>query len=820
MCCAGTGSPADTTAWVLASDYLGGSGTSYPAVGGATTLGMCWALASWPGEAALQAGLDPPLTAVGSGDPTFAAYLPNVQHILAFHDPLTNVPAGPVSYTVCGWYGAAATDPLSGPQYGQAGWQITDQWTTIMSQLGWSAGRRHGQRHQRRPGVGHRARVLRQPDQSPDGAAVADRLPRHRVRGDLARPGRGGAVRRAHGGSRPGGRAGPDTRAHLGRRARHHRRHQRRGIRHRDLRHRDLRHRNFRHGGRGSAAPRCSAAPCRCLTSRIPARSSRSSCRTPGSSSSPGGTRWVLAAPQGTGGQPVTTTPTAAQGQLLDALNAAQQQVDADTREVASLQWDIYALWWKLSYVTANGAPTSDPNVQQVITPALTAKETAASQALTALQAAVTQLSNANKAMQAQLGTLVLQAVPEPPFLRPNDPVAMVQGARAVHGARGRRPVQRRRRAVLPVHRADPGLAGGHRHDRAGHRRDPGGGPGTRRRHRAGRAGQVADLAVESFFLDPANAQAIAAAADPTSPQPTSDVAPQLTLSWVSTGDPSLGQQTSAGAPGLASAYGPLVLPSMIAVGTWAAPWSPLYLDWSATYYAAPYPASGWTFPDSTTSTPLDAQTAQWTATQSPTAGATLQGRALLTPQAADVLASRLEQLVAQAGDDGALAPYVTDINDATTYLGTADVLSQALSGFTDLMLQRDPTLVQQPDLTTLGQWLAPPGGPAFTATTAPSAASGVPITPVRAGFLLVNELWVVDDFGQYFDVLGSMAGDPAGRSRGDRPRPLPLGPGRLSRPPVRGSRRGAACGCGSSTPPTTARWSACHRPPTPSAAG
>ena len=276
-----------------------------------------------------------------------------------------------------------------------------------------------------------------------------------------------------------------------------------------------------------------------------------------------------------------------------------------------------------------------------------------------------------------------------------------------------------------------------------------------------GAPAEVADLAVESFFLDPANAHAIAAAADPTSPQPDSVVEQQLTLSWVGTGDPSLGQQTSAGAPGLSSAYGPLALPSMVAMGQWAAPWSPLYLDWSASYYAAPYPATGWTFPDSTTSTPLNAQTAQWTGSQLPTASVSLQGRALLTPQAADVLAARLEQLVAQADSDGALANYTTDINDATTYLGTSDVLSQALSGFTDLMLQRDPTLVQQPDLTTLGQWLAPPGGPAFTATTAPSAASGVPITPVRAGFLVVSKLWVVDDFGQYFDVLGSMTGDP-----------------------------------------------------------
>ena len=44
---------------------------------------------------------------------------------------------------------------------------------------------------------------------------------------------------------------------------------------------------------------------------------------------------------------------------------------------MASLQWDIYALWWKLSYVTANAA-NPIPNAQQVITAALTAKQAAA----------------------------------------------------------------------------------------------------------------------------------------------------------------------------------------------------------------------------------------------------------------------------------------------------------------------------------------------------------------------------------------------------------------------------------------------------------
>jgi hypothetical protein len=120
-------------AWILASDYVGGTGSSYYAAGTPTNLGMCWPLASWPGEAALPAGLSPPLTAVGPGDPRFAAYLPNVQNILGFYDTLAGVAPGPVSYAVCGWYAGMATDPL-------AGWQTPGDWAAVLGTLGWSLG--------------------------------------------------------------------------------------------------------------------------------------------------------------------------------------------------------------------------------------------------------------------------------------------------------------------------------------------------------------------------------------------------------------------------------------------------------------------------------------------------------------------------------------------------------------------------------------------------------------------------------------------------------------------------------------------------------
>jgi hypothetical protein len=145
---------------------------------------------------------------------------------------------------------------------------------------------------------------------------------------------------------------------------------------------------------------------------------------------------------------------------------------------------------------------------------------------------------------------------------------------------------------------------------------------------------------------------------------------------------------------------------------------------------------------------------------------------------------------VAQAGSSPELQPYQADISQATAYLGYAAVLSQTLSGLNEQLLQRDPSLVQQPDLGALGQWLAPPGGLGFTPTTAPSPASAVPLSPIRAGFLQLDRLWVVDVFGQYYDVLKTIQANPdfggeqAGPDVGSPPQPgwLTLRP-RLTQP-------------------------------------
>jgi hypothetical protein len=755
-------SPVGTAAWILASDYLGGTGSPYYAQGAATTLGMCWPLASWPGEAALPAGLEPPLTALGPGDPNFAAYLPNVQHVFAFHDPLVNVNPGPVSYAVAGWYGGKVTDPMTGPALGAAGWQTPDEWLTVLSQLGWSVG--NDQTAATAAGQSWAAAHGYTTDPANPRTFLPSRIVCHGLVCRVPWPGAGGAKPlpgvpgydpTQPASTQPGlsvGHTAVDAVAATVATA----------------------------IGTGTAGTGSPAQVAEALTALLcdllplldePDGSAQFALRLQETwfQQSPGGTRWVVTAAQdvNTPSGAAATPLTQAQAQALDALNAAQRQVDATTRLVASLQWDIYALWWKQSFVTANpNFPIPLGNPQQVIATALTAKQSQTTQALSTLAAAATQRDTAQQALTAQLGTLILKQVPEPPFWRPNDPTLLIQGVGRSypHGEDGR-------------FSADGGLYCRFTGQTLIALQVTGTTtPVTAQTQTLGLSPlavpadappELGDLATEAFFLDLENAHAIAvAAAGPSAPpQPDLVVQTQQMLIWNLANDPTLDQQTIAKAAGLSSAYGPVAVPSKVAVEVWAPPWAPLYLDWSASYYQTSPPTAGWTFPPVSPATPLDAQTAQWTGTV-PATSVSLRGRTLLTPQASDALAGRLEQLKAQFGAAAELQPYLTDIQDAITYLNNASVLSQTVSGLGDLLLHRDLTQNQPPDLATLGPWLAPPGGPAFTPTAAPAPDSGVPLSPIRAGFLSVaqpvnDKLWVVDDFGQYYDVLSDMTAHP-----------------------------------------------------------
>jgi hypothetical protein len=134
-----TASDGDTTrrSWVIESDRLGRqptapTGLRQPSIPLAPSpgpnfryLGQAFDLAGWRETSAERLS---PLTAVGYGEPTFAAFYPNCSTVFGFYDLMTGVPVSPattISYHVAGWYADPADDPLRAglePDGNDLGW--------------------------------------------------------------------------------------------------------------------------------------------------------------------------------------------------------------------------------------------------------------------------------------------------------------------------------------------------------------------------------------------------------------------------------------------------------------------------------------------------------------------------------------------------------------------------------------------------------------------------------------------------------------------------------------------------------------------------
>ncbi|RCG31572.1 hypothetical protein DQ384_08340 [Sphaerisporangium album] len=119
--------------WVVESDFLDeqGKGVTYPVDRPVPfrRLGRTLPRGAW--RADLPGEHLPLLSAVGYGEPTFAAFYPNCHSVFGFHDPAFDgpPPAG-VAYEVLGWY--ADQDPLTGME--DAKWR-----EKLGADLGWAA---------------------------------------------------------------------------------------------------------------------------------------------------------------------------------------------------------------------------------------------------------------------------------------------------------------------------------------------------------------------------------------------------------------------------------------------------------------------------------------------------------------------------------------------------------------------------------------------------------------------------------------------------------------------------------------------------------
>ncbi|MCI5210126.1 MAG: hypothetical protein D3910_15325 [Candidatus Electrothrix sp. ATG2] len=137
-----------TTAWIIESDYVHDSspqastiseeGSKYVGIASKTTgyqcptgkeIGKNFPLSG--GGTWSESGTSLKLTAIAPGNPAFAFYQPACNNVFSFIDPLTSTkhPDASFTYTVLGWYGLPAEDILA---------QQPDGFAALIEDLGWN----------------------------------------------------------------------------------------------------------------------------------------------------------------------------------------------------------------------------------------------------------------------------------------------------------------------------------------------------------------------------------------------------------------------------------------------------------------------------------------------------------------------------------------------------------------------------------------------------------------------------------------------------------------------------------------------------------
>jgi hypothetical protein len=219
-------------------------------------------------------------------------------------------------------------------------------------------------------------------------------------------------------------------------------------------------------------------------------------------------------------------------------------------------------------------------------------------------------------------------------------------------------------------------------------------------------------------------------------------------------------------------------------------PWSPLFLDWQITWFPSPtLPATedgfGPVWPlRNFDYVPPDKNSI-------PKGGFTMRGRSLISPIDGRIFDEPIDTLreLVQSKSGGnqrkdGKAPFPEAVRDVLSRyevvwdstldeLKAAGLMGQALTGFHQALLRRDISLpritpdstrpwIAKQNLKTLesdviklldspdqeglvGERLSPPTPTSVTATT-------FPFSMIRAGALQIDELWLVDDFGQSAD--------------------------------------------------------------------
>jgi hypothetical protein len=796
----------EITAWVLESDFLdpqAGSNSfvdpspAQPGPVAATRIGRSTPLAQWIEPGPPKA---PFLRAVGPGDPTFSAFVPNVQDVFAFHDDTAGLPSGTaLTYLVAGWYADPAADPLHGQaSYGPDGpWQQlpagqltpTDPAAVLMVALDWEVAFPTGSPPATPPDQtlchGMLYGVEWQTETVPQRAQCCPTSISKNVRvavGNTAidalaalvadqAAGQGGVVTSitvtagGSGSTSPstvtitgGGGTGATATATFADGAVT-------GV-------------EVIAGGSGYTSPPTvtisgggGSGATATATISTPAQEAElleafqygllptldepggmarldQQIRQASFGGRRGGLRWEIV--QAAQAAPTTPAPpvsiTEAQATWLAGINTRQRQLDREVRVLASAQQALYDLWWK------HGLVASDPNYQSGTLPQFPPDDWAAVRSGFAptIQALQQQIAGQQQAV-AELAA----SLPDP-----HDAASIA----AWNEQGGLGAGLTLKAAVLPRfwHPSDPvilasGLGFTDQPQTAGSFAD------------APLACRLPGQTVTGLSFGGTSVTAAQLQADIPLPQnaglPAAVAALATELFFLDPSDAALIAAEGLNDPGQAQALAEAiaqregltgVLPPAFAAPAWAQAWAPLFLDWQVAWMPTvaqnddgewPLDLTGWTF---------DGTDYAWTggnpAGQPFYTPQSYSGRTFLTPQATFNFRARLQQYLNDHPD-----AVLEEVEQLLEQVDQWDFLSQTLSGLHEQFLMRRGEQNLPPDGS-----VAPQVGPHFDAVPDPgrgdvdhSFGGAFPyFFPIRAGFFTFQKLWIVDRFGQKIDLL------------------------------------------------------------------
>jgi hypothetical protein len=509
--------------------------------------------------------------------------------------------------------------------------------------------------------------------------------------------------------------------------------------------------------------------------------------------SAPGGTLWqVVGAKTGetpaggldTGVVPPPPPLTPSQASALATLNQQQRQLDKDVRLLRSLQWELYATWWKKNRLAKMSAaeqgvvngylgdvPTPitsiailndiiDDNLragrassllQQVVDQQ--AKVQADAQSLPDPTNPQSVLAYATNLLKLDPVTLQLKGAAMPRFYQPTDPVVLVAGIET-----SEKQGDLAEKDALPCRLVTQAVTGvnvtkGDQHmpvtaSTAGMAQVIPAAPANPHLPPAVAAG-LAALSIETFFVDATNAAAIVTAGLNSSDQATIEA---------------LGKTMRAGTAQISTIASPLAAGFAFAGWTEQA-WSPVYMEWDVTFYPTVQgdqmdSETDWPFSTIFSVVPSRQPSETWVFDGTdfnwygalPANSQGYIGRTFLTPQSTHVLIARLRKYLKEHPDADLQA-----VENLIHKIGDWNFLSQRLSGLLDQLIMRDLSPSQPPDSSVAAQV-----GEQYHGVPDPSKGqqdlsfgNGSPFFfPVRGGFFQFNRLIVVDAFGQAIDLM------------------------------------------------------------------